>query len=344
MSRVSSENKNFAVRINKNVAQITLNEIIEKGLLDKERKVKIKNGFAEIPVRNFLVGYDIVSQDRPEFYRNIPNLRELLEDVLNPEELDRLPRGWHFLGELLIVKIHPALDTYKHLIGRALLSIHPRCKSVLRDFGIEGQFREPVREVLAGGDTTTIHKENGVLFKLDASKIMFSQGNLKERLRMSHLGKDEFVMDMFAGIGYFSIPMAVHSRPRKIIAIELNKLAYNFLKDNIKINQVEDIVEPVLGDCVQMAPEVQADRVVMGMVQVTDRYLLRGIDALRSGGILHYHQTMPSWHYPQAAIRDVDDAAKFLGYQPEIINISKIKKYAPGIVHAVLDARIQKSV
>jgi tRNA wybutosine-synthesizing protein 2 len=344
LSRVLSPDKNLAVRIDKNIAQIALNEIAASGLLDKKRKVTIKNGCVEIPVRSFLSGYDIVCQENPEFYKHTPALKDLLKDFLKPGELHLIPRGWYFLGDLIIVKINPLLDNYKHLIGHALLSLHPRCKAVLRDFGIEGRFREPVREVLAGKDTTTIHKENGVHLKLDASRIMFSQGNLKERLRMSRLGKDELVMDMFAGIGYFSIPMAVHSRPKNIIAIELNSLAYDFLEENIRLNRVEDLVEPMLGDCTRMALEVEADRVIMGMVQVTDRYLLRGIEALRTGGIIHYHQTIPAWLYPQAAVKEVVDAAESLGYQTEILNVTKIKKYAPCIVHVVVDARIMKNI
>jgi len=79
-----------------------------------------------------------------------------------------------------------------------------------------------VRETIAGFKTETVHRENGVIFNLDARKVMFSAGNLKERMRMSLFGKDEFVVDMFAGIGYFTLQMAVHSRPRKIMAIEMN--------------------------------------------------------------------------------------------------------------------------
>jgi len=68
---------------------------------------------------------------------------------------------------------------------------------------IEGPLRVPRREIIAGTCARTVHRENGVLFKLDAKKVMFSAGNLKERMRMSHFGKGEFVVDMFAGIGYF---------------------------------------------------------------------------------------------------------------------------------------------
>ena len=191
----------------------------------------------------------------------------------------------------------------------------------------------------------TIHQENGVQFKLDAGRVMFSAGNLKERIRMSHLGRGEMVVDMFAGIGYFSIPMAVNSQPRKILAIELNPVAYDYLCQNIAINGVEKIVEPILGDCSEETPFGIADRVIMGMVQITDRYLLKGLQALRLGGILHYHQTIPSWRFPEAAIEEVATAAVRSGCKAEILKCIKIKKYSPGVLHIVVDARItEKSI
>lgn len=232
------------------------------------------------------------------------------------------------------------MTPFQSRIGQALLAFYPRCRTVLRDFGIEGQLREPKRETIAGIKTETVHRENGVLFRLDACKVMFSQGNLKERMRMSLVGKDEVVVDMFAGIGYFTLPMAVHSRPRKILAIELNPNAFNYLCQNIHLNHVAGIVEPILGDCAKETPRGVADRVVMGMVQITDKYLQKGILALRPGGILHYHQTVPSWKYPDAAAKDVIDAAASLGRRAEILRCIKIKKYSPGVVHAVVDAVI----
>jgi len=72
-------------------------------------------------------------------------------------------------------------------------------------------------------------------------------------------------------------------------------------------------VEPILGDCAEVTPVGVADRVVMGMVRVTDRYLWKGIQALRPGGILHYHQTVPSVMHPAQAVQDVTEAAKNFG-------------------------------
>lgn len=344
MSRATARNASLAVRTKRIDADATLKRIVSLGLLDKSRKVLERNGFVEIPVKEPLPNYEVVLQEGPSYYRETQDLASALGKDLPPNAMRLLPRGWYILGDIIVVKIHPDLTPYASLIGQALLSIYPRCHTVLRDYGIEGQLREPRREMIAGMCAKTVHRENGVLFKLDAQKVMFSAGNLKERMRMSHFGKGEFVVDMFAGIGYFSLQMAVHSRPRRVMAIELNPVAFEYLCQNIILNRVEEIVEPVLGDCAKITPEGVADRVVMGMVQVTDKYLQKGIQALRPGGILHYHQTVPSWRFPEAAVEDVIETAKSLGRKAEVLQCIRVKKFSPGVVHAVVDARIKMDI
>ena len=341
MSRAIFGNIRLAVRAERENADATLKRVASLGLLDRSRKVLERGCYVEIPVTKSVSGCEMITQEKPAFYKRTPDLAEALQSELSLADLDLLPRGWYIQGDVIVVKIHPDLSRHQYRIGQALLDFYPRCCTVLRDYGIEGRFREPVRETIAGFKTETVHRENGVIFNLDAAKVMFSAGNLKERMRMSLLGKDEFVVDMFAGIGYFTLQMAVHSRPRKIMAVELNPNAYQFLCQNIRENHVEDIVEPILGDCAEVTPVGVADRVVMGMVQVTDRYLQKGIQALRPDGILHYHQTIPSVMHPAQAVRDVTEAAKALGRRAEILRCVRVKKYSPGVVHVVVDARIE---
>ena len=89
-------------------------------------------------------------------------------------------------------------------------------KTVVKLGNITGKKREPEIEIIAGSQTETIHKENGCKFKLDVAKVMWSKGNVNERLRIAKLIKDnERVLDMFAGIGYFTIPAAVHAPSRR---------------------------------------------------------------------------------------------------------------------------------
>ena len=340
MSRATPKSPNLAAIARREDAEAALKRITSIGLLDKSRKVIRREDRVEIPVLRQLSEFDMVVQESPSFYLKLPELSAALQDRIPEKCLSLLPRGWFILGDVIIVKIHPLLRDYESQIGHALLQYYPRCSTVLADEGIAGQMRQPVRRTIVGNRTRTRHKENGVVFHLDAREVMFSAGNLRERTRMSRLGKGEMVVDMFAGIGYFSIPMAVHSRPKKVLAIELNPNAYEFLCQNIRANHVQDIVHPILGDCALETPRAIADRVLMGMIQVTDRYLETGISALKPGGTLHYHQTIPSRQFPEAAVREVKEAAEALGRRAEILKCLRVKKFSPGMVHAVIDARI----
>ena len=203
---------------------------------------------------------------------------------------------------------------------------------------IQGTKREPVYNIIYGSETETINKENGCLFKLDLAKVMWSKGNNNERLRIAKLVEDdEVVLDMFAGIGYFSIPIGVHSNAKQIYSIEINPNSYFYLNENIKLNKLDNVT-PILGDCKIHAPKYKADRIVMGYVKTTHHYLDVAINSLNGGGILHYHETVPE---KLMKTRPVDRIISQAGDRDvEILKINKIKKYAPGVEHVVVDARI----
>jgi len=341
LSRATGRSKHLAVAVPREEAEAARDWACRLGVLDSNRKIVIHEGQAEIPVLKEIAGQMTIPQSSPQFYTRMPRMDELLSSRIDDSEVKLLPRGWYIVGDVIVVKIHPRLQARREMIGDAMLQMYPRCRCVLSDSGIEGQFRQPCREVIAGGGTKTTHRENGVIFNLDVQRIMFSPGNLGERSRMSRLGGGEEVVDMFAGIGYFTLPMAVHSRPRRILAIEINPLAFGYLQENLRANGVQDIVEPVLGDCMEATPEGSADRAIMGMVGITDRYLTVGIRSLKPGGVLHYHQTVPSHQFPNLMAEEVLRAAEELGREGEILQAVRVKKYSPGVVHGVVDAKIR---
>lgn len=218
------------------------------------------------------------------------------------------------------------------------LSAKHKVKTIMKINHIQGTKREPVYQVLYGNETETVNKENGCLFKLDLAKVMWSKGNNNERLRIAKLVEDgETVIDMFAGIGYFSIPIGVHANAREVISIEINPNSYEFLCENIKLNKLDNIT-PVLGDCKVETPKYKADRIIMGYVKTTHHYLKAAIDSLNEGGILHYHETVPEKLIETRPIERIISQAD--GREVEILKINKIKKYAPGVEHVVVDARI----
>jgi tRNA wybutosine-synthesizing protein 2 len=328
-----------AIRARVEESEYIRQKLISLSALDKSRKLLKRDGFIEIPVNeNFSTDeFTLIDQDNPKYYLLEKTIFSDLEIPENEKKL--LPRGWQILGRIIIVTLDGKLLKRKAQIGKALLSYYPGCKTVLLDRGISGQMRQPDHEIIAGEDTTeTIHKENGCLFKLDAMKVMFSQGNLTEKKRMSKMGKDEIVVDMFAGIGYFSIPMAIHAKPKKIISIEINPVSFGYLKENIALNRVGDIIEPISGDCAKETPRKIANRVIMGYLDGED-YLETGINALLPGGILHYHEAVPEAIESRPVDRIVQVSRK-IGRKVQITGRRRIKKYAPGVWHVVVDAQV----
>jgi tRNA wybutosine-synthesizing protein 2 len=142
---------------------------------------------------------------------------------------------------------------------------------------------------------------------------------------------------MFAGIGYFSIPIGVHANAKEIYSIEINPNSYHYLCENIKLNKVNNIT-PILGDCMVETPKLKADRIIMGYVKTTHHYLNVAIDSLNKGGVIHYHETVPEKLMETRPIERIQAQAG--NRDVELLKINKIKKYAPGVEHVVIDARI----
>jgi tRNA wybutosine-synthesizing protein 2 len=272
----------------------------------------------------------------------ITPFHNISESLIIPPHLKVfLPRKWELLGDVLLMKIPEELKGYKEDIASAY-SKELNAKSVLQDLGIEGDFREPKVEVLLGSETETIHKENGVKFKMDCAKVMFSSGNIDERIRMATISNsNEVVVDMFAGIGFFTIPIAVHSKPKSIFALEMNPTAHHYLSENVLLNDVNDIVRPVMGDNQDFEKEKIADRIIMGYLDNTQTYLKKALDLLRpEGGIIHYHEKCPNELLDTRPLENMRKEIEGTGRQLELLNIKNIKSYAPGVSHIVLDVKV----
>ena len=236
------------------------------------------------------------------------------------------------IGDILILDNKYPNDDFENLSKRH------NVKTIMEIDHIQGTKREPVYRILYGSETETVNKENGCLFKLDLAKVMWSKGNNNERLRIAKLVRDdETVIDMFAGIGYFSIPIGVHSNAKQVHAIEINPNSYHYLCENIKLNKLDNIT-PILGDCMVETPKLKADRILMGYVKTTHHYLKVAIDSLNEGGILHYHETVPEKLIDSRPIDRI--VAQAGDREVELLKINKIKKYSPGVQHVVIDARI----
>lgn len=274
-------------------------------------------------------------------------LRERLRDRIFEDKLNSLPSGFQRLGNIIIVNLKPELKQFKGEIGETILDCFRDIKTVCNKFDrVKNQIRTPSIEVIAGDGTETIHTENSCFYKIDVAKLMFAKGNVRERGRLPLLVKPgETVVDMFCGLGYFTIPIAKLAKPKKIYAIDINPLAVDFLKENIKLNLVS-CIETILGDCRTVSEKLNnvADRVIMGYLPRTYEFLPVAFGFLKDSGVIHYHDTFREnelWEKPRKIL---EEHARKEGYWLDRISYKAVvKQFAPRVCHVVIDAKFRKS-
>ncbi len=277
--------------------------------------------------------------------------RELVQDKLRKrvteEILDLVPAGFQRIGSIAILNLPEELHRNKRMIGNAVLKNFPYVKTVcMRTGSISGEFREPRVKIIAGEkNTVTIHRENRCVYKIDVARLMFSKGNLLERGRLpSIVRKGETIVDMFAGIGYFSIPIAKLAKPAKVFAIDKNPVAIEYLKENIRLNKIGDRMVPMLGDCREVRFGDIGDRIVMGFLPKTYEFLPAAFEALKpEGGVIHYHDIFAKEELWEKPVHILETSGFKHGYVLERITYKNIvKEYAPNVFHVVLDAEFSK--
>lgn len=141
-----------------------------------------------------------------------------------------------------------------------------------------------IKSYISPSFTFTTHVENGITYGMDVRRVMFSSGNTTERMRFAHSdAKEEEVVDMFCGIGYFTLPLAVHGKPRVIHAIDKNPDSVAFMRMNAVWNGVGHIVDPHCGDNREVGDEWigKCDRVIMGYLPSCKEHLLRAVMFLK---------------------------------------------------------------
>jgi len=364
----------LAVVVEKPRAQQAIDALTEEGVYDPDRSVRAYGeGGVSIPVVAVPETVDFHEVVRQVGDRRLRTLDDhLAERGWTEAEIDRAPSSWAVIGSVVLVEIIDAPRPEE--IGEALLDLHGEADTVLERHGIAGEHREPDVSVLAGeGDTETIHTEHGTRYALDLAKVMFSPGNKEERARMGRVveqsetterasgeerpassdsergepseqasgeaasSENETVLDMFAGIGYFTLPMA--RAGGEVIAVERNPTAFQYLLENARLNGVTDRVQPYRADCRDVVGEVNADRVVMGYYDAYE-YLDSALDALEEGGVLHLHEATPENLVFDRPIDRLEDAASDRGRSIEVLDTRRVKSYSEGVEHVVVDARV----
>ncbi|WP_171823304.1 methyltransferase domain-containing protein [Thermogymnomonas acidicola] len=218
----------------------------------------------------------------------------------------------------------------------------------VRHGGGEGQGGEEripsVRRILGPGGGETVHRENGIRFVFDPERVMFSPpGNVNIRVWASRL--DAWggctVLDMFSGIGYFTLPVAKYGDPERVIAVDINPMALDYLRKSAAASGIRTGIETVARDCRELQG-IKADLILMGNFKSV-AYLPA---ALRNmGGVarifMHYLVDTSSLGSHATMVMGRLRSYGFVG--GEELHSEVVKSFAPHLWHVAALFRVRRT-
>ena len=258
--------------------------------------------------------------------------------------------SFDIVGDIAITKLpDPSLEK-ADAVAQAILNCNRGVKTVLvQTSKVGGDYRLRSLTCIGGEDKTrTVHKEHGCTFAVDVETCYFSPRLSGERLRVAKLVQfGEVVVNMFAGVGCFSILIAKHVPTAKVYSIDINPGAFEFMQENVVANRAVGQVFPMLGDAkVTIETQLQgvADRVLMPLPEKTLDYLPCAVTALKaSGGWLHVHvfeHSTKTECAPDKVRARIAEVLDILGVAFEFGVARKVRSIGPNWSQIVMDVRV----
>jgi tRNA (guanine37-N1)-methyltransferase len=311
-------------------------------LIRRPEQIELAKLEAKLP--DFELATNLFTKKKPKE----KTFHQVLENQLPSHLLASLPRALDIIGDIAVIDIPPELKTHKQIIGESLLETHKNVRTVLAKVGaVAGTYRLRELELIAGEQkTVTVHKEHGCQYQVDVATAYFSPRLSHEHNRVASLvQKSETVVDLFAGVGPFSVLIARKNPEVRIYAIDINPKAVEFLKKNIRLNRVDNRVIPIQGNATQVVEDQLldiADRLVMNLPEKAIEFVDVACKAVKpSGGIIHYYAFVRRPDSLEDAQQRFSQAVEKAGRKVDaFLSARIIRETAPYESQIVLDAKI----
>jgi tRNA (guanine37-N1)-methyltransferase len=299
----------LCIQVDTSFGEITIKTLKKMELINTKLKIKSYRNSLFIPIKRQLdsneletlksktINFQFTNENFIPKKQHKKKIEELLADKIPNHLLKKIPRSLDIIGDIAIIEIPIELKKYHKIIGEAILTTNKNIKVILsKSSQIKSLYRIRNYDFISGEKrTNTIHLEYGCKYFLDITKVYFSPRLSQEHNRVASLVEsEEVIVDLFAGVGPFSIPIAKKNPESKIFSIDINPSAIEFLKKNIRINKVNNKIIPYSGDArsiVNAHLSGIADRVIMNLPERAVEFIDVACRALKSsGGILHYYE------------------------------------------------------
>ena len=270
-------------------------------------------------------------------------LRESLGGVLPPMQLRALETGIDIIGDIAIVKLPEDAKEGGPAVGGAILASMKNVKAVFdQEGGLEGDYRLRRLRHLAGEERSlTVHRENGLRFMVDVENCYFSPRLSTERVRIADLVEDsEVVLNMFAGVGPYSITIA-KKRRAEVYSNELNETAYRLHLENNRLNKVEARMHMLNEDAMRLDRilDMKFDRILMPHPSQSNRFLATARRMAKEGGWIHYYRHLSGANLVEAQANLGLELREILG-EGAVFTSRKVREIGPHYLEVVADIRV----
>lgn len=277
-------------------------------------------------------------------------LKNVLTGVLDANEAAQVYSAFDQIGDIVIIKVPDSLDGKKLLIAQTILANVKTAKAVFAQASaVRGDFRVRDLEFLAGENRTiTEYKEHGCRFRVDVAKTYFSPRLSTERQRIADLVEDnETIVNMFAGVGTYSIIIAKANPTCRIYSIDSNAVANELCAENVRLNKVAERVIPVCADAADAIHDRftgMADRVLMPLPERAKEFIAPAVAALKEKGIVHYFAHVRGDSKKDAKELGKKDAHKvFEDYSHEVRETTVVREVGPRLYQIVSDVAVRRA-
>lgn len=288
-----------------------------------------------------VLGYLVRERD----FQVLESTTKSYRDVVDiPGELrDLLPSSFDVIGRIAVIKIPEELRDFEKDIGEAIIEANKSIDTVTVDSGVEGEERLRQLSVVAGtADLNTVHREYGIELEVNPARVYFSPRLATEHWRIAEMvEKGEIVIDMFCGVGPFSILIAKHCSPKKIYALDINKAAIDFVERNVNRNNVTSLTA-ICGDSRSLVPELEpVDRIIMNLPHSAYDFLPAALSNIKHDGMIHYYEVL-GHEKIKSRLDDMENVAGEQGINVKIEGEIEVHTYSPDSSLYCLDLKIQK--
>ncbi|MCZ7402785.1 MAG: class I SAM-dependent methyltransferase family protein [Candidatus Methanoperedens sp.] len=319
--------ESLCIRVQRQEGESIRKKLIELCVLNKDLKIRSSGKDLLIPVLTPVEGLGKLE----------PDLFEAL-DYESP--LSQAPGAYELIGDIAIIDQHEenVMD-----IANVLLQ-HKNIKTVFQaTSAVSGEYRTRELLFIAGEKKReTIYRENGCRYLLDVTRVYFTPRLSTERMRIAGQVRDgEKVVDMFAGIGPFSILIAKKFPGTHVIAIDKNPVAIRYLRENAKLNKINNI-EIKEGDShEEVAGITDADHIIMNLPHSAIEFIDAALGIIKRGGIIHFYAISHEDDLFAGIFKKIEEHARIAGFKATSLDQKIVRPYAPYQYNVCIDFRVE---